>query len=160
MELNQILKEPYLDDCIYRSDAILQIYHEIYQSNTRNNLNKYDDIDREPIISNQLKVNFFNYIALIFHISGLLLLLEIRISICTRWPNCDIAPECDSKKDIKKCDSKRTSYQYRKSHCGEKTIVGSSYLHNRIFYTDKTSSYWISALVIYGTNTKKNLNGD
>ena len=36
------------------------------------------------------------------------------------------------------------SYQYRKSHCGDKTIVRSSYLHNGISYTGKTISlYWI-----------------
>ena len=39
-----------------------------------------------------------------------------------------------------------TSYQYRKSHCGDKMIVKSSYLHNGISFTGKmTSLYWISA---------------
>ena len=39
------------------------------------------------------------------------------------------------------------SYQYRKSHCGDKTILWPSYLHNRISYTGKTTSlYWIRAL--------------
>ena len=39
---------------------------------------------------------------------------------------------------------KMLSYQYRKSHCGAKTIVRSSYLHNGISYTCKvTSLYWI-----------------
>ena len=43
---------------------------------------------------------------------------------------------------------KMTSYQYRKSHCGDKTIVRSSYLHNGISYIGKMSSlYWIGALV-------------
>ena len=38
---------------------------------------------------------------------------------------------------------KMSSYQYRKSHCGDKTIVRSSYLHNGISYTGKmTSLYW------------------
>ena len=38
------------------------------------------------------------------------------------------------------------SYQYRKSHCGDKTVVSSSYLHNGISYTGKMSSlYWIGA---------------
>ena len=37
---------------------------------------------------------------------------------------------------------KMSSYQYRKSHCGDKT----SYLHNGISYTGKmTSLYWIRA---------------
>ena len=39
---------------------------------------------------------------------------------------------------------KMTSYQYRKSHWGEKTILRPSYLHNGISYTGKTISlYWI-----------------
>ena len=39
-----------------------------------------------------------------------------------------------------------TSYQYRKSHCGDKMIVKSSYLHNVISFTGKmTSLYWLSA---------------
>ena len=41
---------------------------------------------------------------------------------------------------------KMTSYQYRKSHCGDKTILRPSYLHNGISYTGKMSSlYWIGA---------------
>ena len=36
-----------------------------------------------------------------------------------------------------------SSYQYRKSHCGDKTIVKSSYLYNGISYTGKMASlYW------------------
>ena len=43
---------------------------------------------------------------------------------------------------------KISSYQYRKSHCGDKTVARSSYLHNRISYTGKTTSlYWIKAQV-------------
>ena len=43
---------------------------------------------------------------------------------------------------------KMSSYQYRKSHCGDKTFVRrTSYLHNGISYTGKMSSlYWIRAL--------------
>ena len=41
-----------------------------------------------------------------------------------------------------------SSYQYRKSHCGDKTVVRSSYLHSGISYTGKmTSLYWFSPLV-------------
>ena len=37
-----------------------------------------------------------------------------------------------------------SSYQYRKSHCGDKTVVRSSYLYNGISYTAKMISfYWI-----------------
>ena len=43
------------------------------------------------------------------------------------------------------------SYQHRKSHCGDKTVVRSSYLHNGISYTSKmTYLYWIRAQVYYG----------
>ena len=41
---------------------------------------------------------------------------------------------------------KMPSYRYRKSHCGDKTVVRSSYLHNGISYTGKMASlYWIRA---------------
>ena len=44
---------------------------------------------------------------------------------------------------------KMSSYQYRKSLCGDKTVVRSSYLHNGISYTGKMSSlYWIGALYL------------
>ena len=40
----------------------------------------------------------------------------------------------------------KMSYQYRKSHCGDKMVVRSSYLHNGISHTGKMSSlYWIGA---------------
>ena len=43
-------------------------------------------------------------------------------------------------------NKKMPSYQYRKSHCGDKTILRPSYLHNGISYTGKmTSLYWIRA---------------
>ena len=47
------------------------------------------------------------------------------------------------------------SYQYRKSHCGDKTVIRSSYLHNGISYTGNIISlYWIRVLApvdfIYG----------
>ena len=48
------------------------------------------------------------------------------------------------------CNIKISSYQYRKSHCGDKTVVRSSYLHNGITYADRMSSlYWIRALVTH-----------
>ena len=43
---------------------------------------------------------------------------------------------------------KMAPYQYRKSHCGDKTISRSFYLHNGISYTgNRTSLYWIGALL-------------
>ena len=42
---------------------------------------------------------------------------------------------------------KTSSYQYRKSHCGDRTVVKSSYLRNGISYTGKmTSLCWSSPL--------------
>ena len=44
---------------------------------------------------------------------------------------------------------KMSHYQYRKSHCGHKTDVRSSYLHNVISYTGKMASlYWISSQIV------------
>ena len=41
---------------------------------------------------------------------------------------------------------KMSSYRYRKPHCGDKTILRPSYLHNGISYTDKMIFlYWIRA---------------
>ena len=41
------------------------------------------------------------------------------------------------------------SYQYRKPHCGDNTVVRSSYLHNGISYTGEIASlYWIGAQVL------------
>ena len=40
----------------------------------------------------------------------------------------------------------KMSFQYRKSHCGDKTILWPSYPHNGISYTGKTTSlYWIGS---------------
>ena len=47
----------------------------------------------------------------------------------------------------------KMSYQYRKSHCGEKKVVRSSHLHNGISYAGKTSLYWIRALQVFSVQT-------
>ena len=53
---------------------------------------------------------------------------------------------------------KMTSYRYRKSHCGDKTILRPSYLHNGISYTGKTTSlYWIRPLVSSSHNSHTGL---
>ena len=47
----------------------------------------------------------------------------------------------------------KMSYRYRKSHCGDKTVVRSYYLHDGISYTDKTSYwYWIGLLTVKTTD--------
>ena len=47
-----------------------------------------------------------------------------------------------------------TGKMYRKSHCGDKTIVRPSYLHNGISYAGKmTSLYWIGALEVSHPDT-------
>ena len=53
-------------------------------------------------------------------------------------------------------------YQYRKSHCGDKMVVRSFYLHNGISYAGKiTSLYWIRAqnLIHPAPSTTKNNTG-
>ena len=52
---------------------------------------------------------------------------------------------------------KMSSYQYRKSHCGDKTILRPPYLHNGNSYTGKTTSlYWIGAqMIIIWQNPRK-----
>ena len=53
---------------------------------------------------------------------------------------------------------KMTSYQHRKSHCGDKTILRPSYLHNGISYTGKMISlYWIRALLTFSMALKMSL---
>ena len=45
---------------------------------------------------------------------------------------------------------KMLSYQYRKSHCGDKTVIRTSFLHNDISYIGKTASlYWFSPLFLF-----------
>ena len=54
---------------------------------------------------------------------------------------------------------KISSYQYRKSHCGDKAILRPFYLHNGTFYTGKmTSLYWIRAQGGHFKNTYELLN--
>ena len=49
-------------------------------------------------------------------------------------------------------DIKMSSYLYRKSHCGDKTILRPSYLHNGISYTGKMISlYCIRAQALYSS---------
>ena len=44
---------------------------------------------------------------------------------------------------------KMSSYHYRKSYCGDKTILRPLYLHNGIAFTGKTVSlYWVGAQVL------------
>ena len=55
---------------------------------------------------------------------------------------------------------KMSSYQYRKSHYGDKTILRPSYLHNGISYTGKMISlYWIRALIEKGPLSNPCTNG-
>ena len=65
---------------------------------------------------------------------------------CEEWYEIQIFNMFSLKKSGLWFNIKMLSYQYRKSHCGDKTVVRSSYLHNGISYTGKTTSlYWIRA---------------
>ena len=61
---------------------------------------------------------------------------------------------------------KMPSYQYRKSHYGDKTILRPSYLHDGISHTGKVASlYWIRALApvplsIFRSNSKIHENSE
>ena len=53
------------------------------------------------------------------------------------------------KKSVPWFNIKMSSYHYRKSHCGEKTVLRQSYLHHEIFDTGKMATlFWIRALVL------------
>ena len=55
---------------------------------------------------------------------------------------------------------KMASHQYRKFHCGDKTVVRSSYLHNGISYAGKmTSLYWFSPLIGFLRTCRQLLHG-
>ena len=71
-------------------------------------------------------------------------LLAYKCVTRPRWVKSSLVTDPGPRFNIK-----MLSYQYRKSHCGDKTVVRSSYLHNGISYTGKMSSlYWIRALVV------------
>ena len=77
--------------------------------------------------------------------------LELRLS-CSNSSKCTAETFCRGLQGSPEAgpwfNIKMSSYQYRKSHCGDKTVVRSSYLHNGISYTGKTTSlYWIRAQV-------------
>ena len=73
---------------------------------------------------------------------------------CKNWPNalqkvvvCLLCLECRSKVSLPNMNIRRyPPYQYRKSHCGDKTVLRTSYLHDGISYTGTMASlYWIRA---------------
>ena len=73
----------------------------------------------------------------------------IIISMRSEWPQED----CDFKNLLLigniwgRFSIKMLSYQYRKPHYRDKTVMGSSYLHNGISYIGKMASlYWHSSL--------------
>ena len=101
-----------------------------------------------------------------FHYTILIILYTVLSNMC--YFNCDlnyvwnalttiIAPQIDPFRKFSVTipgsppgpwfNKKMSSYQYRKSHCGDKTILRPSYLHNGISDTGKMASlYWIRAL--------------
>ena len=60
------------------------------------------------------------------------------------WRWLQLQPSCGSPKWCPWYDVKVLSYQYGKSHCGDKMVVRSCYLHDKMYYTGKmVSLYWI-----------------
>ena len=79
---------------------------------------------------------------------ALVLLGPKYVALGVAWNSPSKAARSEFKKNRgPRFNIKMSSYQYRKSHCGDKTVVRPSYLHNGISYTGKTTSlYWIRAL--------------
>ena len=76
-----------------------------------------------------------------------LILLALRLKYSERNRSTPWLLMCWARFNIK-----MSSYRYRKSHCGYKTILQRSYLHNGNPYTSKrTSLCWILALEIMAT---------
>ena len=74
--------------------------------------------------------------------------LQLRTNACCIYHELHILCEAQAGTRF---NIKMISYQYRKSHCGDKTILRPSYLHNGISYTGKTTSlYWIRAQICIG----------
>ena len=97
------------------------------------------------IIIEQITLN-----ASIWILSGLFLVrYSVGTSIIHNWLWCWFDDGNYLKRTGPWFNINMSSYQYRKSHCGYKTVVRSSYLHNGISYTGKMSSlYWIGPQVL------------
>ena len=66
------------------------------------------------------------------------------------WRHCNATNKTEQWFNIK-----ISSHQSMKSHCGDKLVVRSSYLHNGIPYTDKTTNaYWISPEILIHKKNK------
>ena len=61
-------------------------------------------------------------------------LVPLRYQAVT-WTNIECMPTGP------RFNIKMSSYHYRNSHCGDKTVVRSSYIHNGISYTGKMTFY-------------------
>ena len=64
------------------------------------------------------------------------MLIGLPSNLHPKWHNTCMRP--GSQLNIK-----MSSYPYRKSHCGDKTVVRSSYLHNGVSYTGKNISLYL-----------------
>ena len=66
---------------------------------------------------------------------------------CQTWSCGSISQLCHSAQALIQY---KVYYQERKSHCGDKTVIRSSYLNNGISYSGKiTSSYWFPPVSWY-----------
>ena len=105
---------------------------------------------QKPVLSLSLDRIRIKYAVFLWYIFVVMLKIltnpsDFYLPIPPTW-NCQSGSEI-----IRGPDSniKMSSYPYRKSHCGDKTVIRSYYLHNGISYTGKMSSlYWIGAQTI------------
>ena len=63
----------------------------------------------------------------------------VKLGVCNIWYSSEM--HLNTKSPGPWFSIKMASYQCRKSHCGDKTVVRPSYLHNGISYTGKMAFY-------------------
>ena len=79
------------------------------------------------------------------------LIVAREIDLCHAECECVVWKETTRRQPGLSFNINMSSYQYRKSLCGDKMILRPSYLHNGISYTGKMASlYWIRAQYAVG----------
>ena len=115
-------------------------FHLTHLSLGRNVSHFADDIFRCIFVNEQF--GFF----IKFHWS---LLLRVQLTITQHWFRYSALNLLVITESVgPRFNIKGSSYQFRKFHCGDKTVARSSYPHNRISCTGKTTYLcWIVALM-------------
>ena len=92
---------------------------------------------------------YFNKLSHLFHLKSAKSSIQRHLEPQAAWTEALLNTYCIQHRAGGWYNIKMSSYQYRKSHYGDKTILRPSYPHNRISYTGKIISlYWNRALVL------------